>query len=380
MDIDNIHHVRDGHKKLMGMCNSHEVANNKWYSQLHDSNWLAFMSYIIGASCKVAKSLKEKKNVLVHCSDGWDRTSQILSLAQMMLDPYFRTIEGFEVLVMKDWVYFGHQFNLRTGHGNKNDKDEQRSPVFLQFLDCIHQLIHQYPFAFEFNDKFLFDIAHHIYSCQFGTFLCNSYQEMKQYKMEEKTINIWSLLNSQKERYLNTYYKPVDPENPIILNPSYHMKQLRLWEEFFLYFSWLSKPNYHHLSDNVVFHKDFYEVMYLKEKKKTKDMKQEIEELKAKLQKYEAIEEKPANDSQEDKEDIKEEEPVFDFIDQEENQQQLNESPAVIVCGDNKDEEESPLKTTEDGEKAAEDVDGGKAAVVEEEEISPEAKAERDLE
>ena len=78
---------------------------------------------------------------------------------------------------------------------------------------------------------------------------------MKQYKMEEKTICIWSLLNSQKERYMNLYYKPADPENPIILNPSYHMKQLRLWEEFYLYFSWLSKPNYHHLSDNVVFHK-----------------------------------------------------------------------------------------------------------------------------
>ncbi len=134
------------------------------------------MSFIIGASCKIARSLRDKKNVLVHCSDGWDRTSQILSLAQIMLDPYFRTIEGFEVLVMKDWVYFGHQFNLRSGHGNRNEKDDQRSPVFLQFLDCVHQLIHQYPFAFEFNDKFLFDIAHHIYSCQFGTFLCNSYQ------------------------------------------------------------------------------------------------------------------------------------------------------------------------------------------------------------
>lgn len=58
MDIDNIHHVRDGHKKLMGMCNSHEVANNKWYSQLHDSNWLGFMSYIIGASCKAARALR----------------------------------------------------------------------------------------------------------------------------------------------------------------------------------------------------------------------------------------------------------------------------------------------------------------------------------
>jgi len=33
----------------------------------------------------------------VHCSDGWDRTAQTCSLACIMLDPYYRTIEGFQV-------------------------------------------------------------------------------------------------------------------------------------------------------------------------------------------------------------------------------------------------------------------------------------------
>ena len=50
------------------------------------------------------------ENVIVHCSDGWDRTSQMSSLAQIMLDPYFRTIRGFAVLVEKDWISFGHMF------------------------------------------------------------------------------------------------------------------------------------------------------------------------------------------------------------------------------------------------------------------------------
>ena len=40
---------------------------------------------------------KHKSSVLVHCSDGWDRTAQLTALAMLMLDPHYRTIRGFEV-------------------------------------------------------------------------------------------------------------------------------------------------------------------------------------------------------------------------------------------------------------------------------------------
>jgi hypothetical protein len=76
-------------------------------------------------------------NVLVHCSDGWDRTSQMSALAQLLLDPYYRTVKGFQVLVEKDWLSFGHMFSRRCGHFSSKDTDN-RSPVFLQFLDCVH--------------------------------------------------------------------------------------------------------------------------------------------------------------------------------------------------------------------------------------------------
>lgn len=81
--------------------------------------------------------------MVVHCSDGWDRTSQLTSLAMLMLDGYYRTIRGFEVLLEKEWLSFGHRFQLRIGHGDKNHTDADRSPVFIQFVDCVWQLTRQ---------------------------------------------------------------------------------------------------------------------------------------------------------------------------------------------------------------------------------------------
>lgn len=40
---------------------------------------------------------KHKSSVLIHCTDGWDRTAQLSALAMLMLDPYYRTIKGLEV-------------------------------------------------------------------------------------------------------------------------------------------------------------------------------------------------------------------------------------------------------------------------------------------
>ena len=47
---------------------------------------------------KVAEVIeRQRSSVLVHCTDGWDRTAQLTALAMLMLDPFYRTIQGFEV-------------------------------------------------------------------------------------------------------------------------------------------------------------------------------------------------------------------------------------------------------------------------------------------
>ena len=51
--------------------------------------------------------------MLVHCSDGWDRTAQTCSVASLLIDPYYCTLHGFQVLICKEWLSFGHKFTER---------------------------------------------------------------------------------------------------------------------------------------------------------------------------------------------------------------------------------------------------------------------------
>ena len=61
--------------------------------------------------------------------------------------------QGFKVLIEREWLAFGHKFGERCGL--TTDDANQQSPVFLQWLDCVHQLTRQYPCDFQFNDNFL---------------------------------------------------------------------------------------------------------------------------------------------------------------------------------------------------------------------------------
>ncbi|OAY64407.1 Phosphatidylinositol-3-phosphatase myotubularin-1 [Ananas comosus] len=160
-------------------------------STLGVSGWLIHVqSVLTGAAWIAARVALESASVLVHCSDGWDRTTQLVSLAGLMLDPYYRTFKGFQALVEKDWLAFGHPFSDRMGiptvseissgpselsrqsslgslsgspmwntsgsgsssstsgsmHGQMSNN---YSPIFLQWVDCVAQLLRLYPCAFE---------------------------------------------------------------------------------------------------------------------------------------------------------------------------------------------------------------------------------------
>lgn len=57
-------------------------------------SWLRLQSVLLRSAVRVAEQLALGINVVLHCSDGWDRTPQVSCLAQMLLDPHYRTLEG----------------------------------------------------------------------------------------------------------------------------------------------------------------------------------------------------------------------------------------------------------------------------------------------
>ncbi|KAJ6144440.1 hypothetical protein N7470_008335 [Penicillium chermesinum] len=118
LGIDNIHVMRDSLNKVIDALKETDVTPlgpNR--EQLNRSGWLKHITGILDGAGLIARQVGlTHSHVLIHCSDGWDRTSQLSALSQICLDPYFRTLEGFMVLVEKDWLSFGHMFRHRSGH------------------------------------------------------------------------------------------------------------------------------------------------------------------------------------------------------------------------------------------------------------------------
>lgn len=253
LGIDNIHVMRNSLNQLMEALREGSTTGIIDKHMLRRSNWLKHISALLDGALIITRNIHiNSSHVLIHCSDGWDRTTQLSSLAQLCLDPYYRTFKGFQVLIDKDWLSFGHKFLDRCGHLSSDkffttiDEDpetvsngaeraalaffssvqkqfassahvKETSPVFHQFLDCVWQIHRQFPERFEFNEKLLEDLHYHLYSCQFGTFVANTEKQRKTAFVDEEigdlifpicqqTISLWDYLDSRKAEYLNPIY------------------------------------------------------------------------------------------------------------------------------------------------------------------------------
>ncbi|XP_004349497.2 hypothetical protein CAOG_02747 [Capsaspora owczarzaki ATCC 30864] len=131
---------------------------------------------------------------------------------------------GFELLIEHEWVAYGHPFSTRCGHITRQAADESEgasspapgteswakkpswlpltpnsapsdadhAPYFLLFLDCVHQIMTQYPLSFEMTEKYLITLCDAMWACLFGTFVSNSDKDRVDSSMESRTVPVWA--------------------------------------------------------------------------------------------------------------------------------------------------------------------------------------------
>ncbi|ELP91599.1 hypothetical protein EIN_129490 [Entamoeba invadens IP1] len=230
-NIANIHVVRDAWRQLYyavyNMPTRH--FDTPFMKSKEVSKWVALQETVVQSAVKASKLLGKGISVLVHCSDGWDRTSQCCGIAEIILDGYYRTLNGFIVLIEKDWKSFGHRFMTRSGFGAESPFG-QYAPIFFQFLDCVHIMMNTFSNFFEFNEDFLIELNDAIFCSEFGTFMFDTERERVESQIENKTPCFWEYVLENRAKFVNEKFNEetgqLDIENIV--------PTVVMWEKYFL--------------------------------------------------------------------------------------------------------------------------------------------------
>ena len=233
--MSNIHAVRSSFQKITNNVSYLTNCESTNFINITNSGWYEAIIILLKSSFQIYNSIREGNNVLIHCSDGWDRTSQLCSTSQLLLDKYYRTLDGFICLIEKDWISFGHQFRYRSGFYSPVDSnvgENQFSPIFLQWLDAVYQLMCQNYTKFQFNFNLILFLAEEVFTGRYGTFLFNNDKEREEFDENNKTISIWSYIKQNESNFINHIYKEDDYNRGLTIN----FKQIRLWRDYFYKF------------------------------------------------------------------------------------------------------------------------------------------------
>jgi len=251
--IGNIHAVYKSFATVLDSLETNTMASNV-------IPWLKLLKSIMEGGVTVANHVSEGTSVIVNCSDGWDRTPQVISLAKIILEPYYRTLQGFRILLSYEWNGFGHKFCTRQQFSESDDK----SPIFIQFLDLIHQIMLQHPNSFEFNQSLLETLAEAVMQNFFIEFNFDNTQQYFNYfgehekpnKLEEGKVSeqeelfIWRFIYCSVDKFLNPTYKyrkdlqKITPPETIesyfasnpydeVLEVDTHLYKFQLWTEIY---------------------------------------------------------------------------------------------------------------------------------------------------
>uniref|UniRef100_A0A672RXV7 Myotubularin-related protein 5-like n=1 Tax=Sinocyclocheilus grahami TaxID=75366 RepID=A0A672RXV7_SINGR len=242
IEVFDVRQVKNSFKKLMKACvpsSSNTEPNMTFHRCLEESEWMNLLHRVLQVSVLVVELLDTGSSVMVSLEDGWDVTTQVVSLVQLLSDPYYRTIDGFRLLVEKEWLSFGHRFSHR-GAQTLASQSSGFTPVFLQFLDCVHQIHLQFPMEFEFSQYYLKFLAYHYVSNRFRTFLLDSdyerielgvlYEEKGERKNPQVCKSVWDYIDRLNKKTPMFYNYMFSPEEEEVLKPYSFISNLKVWD------------------------------------------------------------------------------------------------------------------------------------------------------
>ena len=178
-DLASLPQIQSSYLRMMEAVHEEE----RWMSSVESTRWLEIVSDCLDEAARVAERLiQQKKHVLLLEPEGRDLTALISTLVQLLCDPESRTLIGFESLIQREWVAYGHPFCSRFKHTTETAEEEDIGfcPVFFLLLDCTWQIMRQFPASFDFNSQYLLMLAQEVCSCVSSTFLFDCIQHKQE--------------------------------------------------------------------------------------------------------------------------------------------------------------------------------------------------------
>ena len=203
-----------------------------------DSKWSAYLMQLLSSADQLAQRLNQYPSgglgALITCVNGIDYSAALSSLVQLLLDPFYRTLWGFQVLIEKEWCTMAYPWVERLGHCTDDFfRSETCSALMVLWLDAVYQLITHYPDAFEFKSSLPCTLGRHLYSCRFGNFLGGTEESRTRLGLAKNTLSFWSFVNAQRSEFLNdstdvgTRYSPNEWLDGLAVP-----QHVKYWKEF----------------------------------------------------------------------------------------------------------------------------------------------------
>ena len=116
---------------LLSLARNGRKPDSQFMSKVVKTDWLAHIESILDSARRVHHCIvNAQENVLIYCPQGGSGSALLSSLAQIFLDPHYRTIKGFQALVYKEWLYYPHNFlEKNQALSRPQNQLQEQSPV-----------------------------------------------------------------------------------------------------------------------------------------------------------------------------------------------------------------------------------------------------------